>query len=351
MLPACEVEYTSTFFVPAMNTRHHVTRFVMLILALLSTPLHAQRFPERFVIINPLSAPFPTLSAERRTDTIASTPHQPDSTLWLANYGFFAGFSRALIADNAHGWTSPLGAFVELFRSGSTTSVYAVGTFDHVADLNNNITFNPRAVWWEEGVVYSTKLDSLRLGGAPLPTYLHIGYFHRCKHDVDNLDNGEGRVMIYGSLTGKYIAELHGATPHEHTVFAARADIYTVRTDYRYPREYDRFGRSYFDLVGSVGLNLHHRAPLPVKQLGWYANARILATAYGTDRDFIGRFGTVRDVRTDWSASLGLSVEGVSRVQIGLTYEYLADPETRPFPTPQHFLTLGFTFSSVQGLW
>jgi opacity protein-like surface antigen len=88
-----------------------------------------------------------------------------------------------------------------------------------------------------------------------------------------------------------------------------------------------------------------------VKQLGWFATARILATAYGTDRDFIGRFATIRDVRTDWSASLGLSVEGASRVQIGLTYEYLADPETKPFPAPQHFLTLGFTFSSVQGLW
>jgi hypothetical protein len=319
--------------------------------------LQAQRLAERFVIFNSLSTPFSALSLPNErvnTPPRSSSPSSSataDSALWLGNYGFYAGFSRYLVADNAHGWYSPLGAFVEIFRFGNAWNLYAIGTFDHVADLNNDISFNPRAVWWEEGIMFSTRLDSVRLAGRALPSYLHVGYFHRCKHDVDNLDNQEGRVMIYGSITGKYILEIPSLTPHEHLTFAVRTDIYTVRTDYRFPRDFERVGRSYFDLVASVGANLHYRAALPVKQLGWYANARFLTTAFGTNRDFFGRFATINELRTDYSLSLGLAVEGASRVQIGLTYEYLTDPETKPFPSPQHSLTLGFTFSSVQGLW
>ena len=55
-------------------------------------------------------------------------------------------------------------------------------------------TFNPRAIFWEEGVLAGFRLDE---GIA-----LQAGYIHRCKHDIDNLEitargREEQRTLIY----------------------------------------------------------------------------------------------------------------------------------------------------------
>lgn len=320
---------------------------VCIVLTLCSARVQAQRIPERFFTINPLST---TLSR----DVLAKAADT--NLVWMGKFGFWSGFERYAVSDNAHAWRNPFGAFAELVRwhtlTGKQANIFAVGTFEHIADPNNDISFNPRAVWWEEGVVYSTELDSVRFGEyLAAPSYLQIGYYHRCRHEIDNLFRNESRVMIYGSITGKYILPLPSSTPNEHAVFSARTDIYTIRTDYRFPFQYLDVLPSYFDLVASVGVNAHYRNVLPWKQLGWYASARALFTAYAGNRDFFGRFGAINAVRLDYGATLGVSIEGVVRCHIGLQYEYLADPEMKPFPQAQHLLSLGFAFLSPEGLW
>lgn len=315
-------------------------------LLILSGAVQAQRIPERFFLVNPLSAP---LSRE----TVAKAA---DSTcVWMAGMGFWSGFERYAVSDNAHAWRNPFGAYAELVRwrtqTGKQSNVYAVGTFEHVADPNNDISFNPRAVWWEEGVVYSTELDSVRLGSVGGTSYLHIGYYHRCRHEVDNLFRGESRVMIYGSLTGKYMLELRGALPEERFTAGLRTDIYTIRTDYRYPFSHANTLPSYFDLVGSIGINAQYSNALPWKQLGWYAGIRCLTSAYAANREFFGRFGAINAARLDYGAVWGISIDGAVRCRLGFQYEYLADPEMRPFPQPQHLLSLGFTFLSPLGIF
>jgi hypothetical protein len=310
-----------------------------------SAIVQAQRIPERFFVINPLAMPI-------SGDVIAKAVDS--SCVWMSGFGFWSGFERYAISDNAHAWRNPFGAYAEIVRwrtqSGKQSNIYAIGTFEHVADPNNDISFNPRAVWWEEGIAYSTELDSVRLGTMSAPSYLHIGYYHRCRHEVDNLFRGESRVMIYGSLTGKYVLDFRSTEPAERFTTAVRTDIYTIRTDYRYPFIHTNTLPSYFDLVGSLGLNLNYRNSLPWKQLGWYAGARVLTTCYAGNREFFGRFGAINAARVDYGATLGISVEGAVRCNIGLHYEYLGDPEMKPFPQPQHLLSVGFMFMSPVGL-
>ncbi len=318
-----------------------------IVLAFLPTMIQAQRIPERFILINPLSAPLSREVIAKAADS---------SCVWMASSGFWSGFERYLASDNAHAWRNPFGGYAEIVRlrsaSGKQSSIFAIGTFEHVADPNNDISFNPRAVWWEEGIIYATELDSLRLGTTfAAPSTLQVGYYHRCRHEIDNLFRNESRIMIYGSLTGKYIVQLPSTSPQESAFIAARTDIYTIRTDYRFPFRHTTTLPSYFDLVGSFGLNAHYRNALPWKQLGWYASARILAAGYAANREFFGRFGAINAGRLDYGATLGLAIEGAVRCQIGLHYEYLADPEVKPFPEPQHLLSIGFTFLSPQGLW
>ena len=326
------------------------TAIFCLALAVFPQLLVAQRFPERFFTINPLGVP---LSAE------AVAKAGDSNFVWMSGFGFWAGFERYADFDPAHAWRSPFGAFAEIARwrarneqgeYGKRSGIFGVATFDHVADPDNDITFNPRAVWWEEGVVFATELDSARFGESAAWSSLQIGYYHRCRHEVDNLFRNESRVMIYGSLTGKYLLEFPRSASGVEGFASARADVYTIRTDYRFPFAFDRLKPNFFDLVGSLGVNAHLSGDLPWKQLGWYAGARLFATAFADDRDFFRRFGTINALAFDYGAILGVSVEGAVRCRIGLQYEYLSDTEMQPFPEARHLLSIGFSFSSPRGL-
>jgi hypothetical protein len=334
---------------PAFRLRAAIA-FCGLALAVFPGLLFAQRFPERFFTINPLGVPLSQEAIAKAGDS---------NFVWMSAFGFWAGFERYADFDPAHAWRSPFGAFAEIARwrsgtengeYGKRSAIFGVAAFDHVADPDNDITFNPRAVWWEEGVVFATELDSVRFGEGAAWSSLQIGYYHRCRHEIDNLFRNESRVMIYGSLTGKYLLEFPRSANGVEGFASARADIYTIRTDYRFPFAFDRLKPNFFDLVGSVGFNAHIRGDLPWKQLGWYAGARLFATAFADDSDFFGRFGSVSALAVDYGAILGVSVEGAVRCRIGVQYEYLSDTEMQPFPESRHLLSIGFSFSSPYGL-
>jgi hypothetical protein len=298
--------------------------------------LYAQRFTERHHILNPLSV------------RLADVADSNDTELtWIPTFQGWGGFEGYLLSDDEHAWGSHLGAVAEIVRIGNSESLAVMSTLEHVANAKNDISFNPRAVWWEEGLFYTKRLAS-----AP-NTYWQLGYYHRCKHEVDNLELNLERVLIYGSLTGKYITQT--TVGQGLSTLALRADLFTIYRDYRTPRlPHTAVQPSYENLIGTLGANWHYRAALPLKQLGWYAKAHLRLTAFSDRSGFVERFSRLEHVAASGGASVGLSVEspqpGGGRLELGLRYEYLADPEIRPFPAPQHLITLGFTFLAPQ-IW
>jgi hypothetical protein len=296
--------------------------------------LYAQRFSERFFILNPLQQ-------------YVSNP--AGELLWMPTFQGWGGFNGyAFIKDDEHAWRNELGGLAEILRIGNTASLAIVSVFEHVANDKNDISFNPRAIWWEEGLVWTQRADSM-----PLSPFWQLGYYHRCKHEIDNLlDSQTERVLIYGSLTGKYI--VHVPIGLHYALLALRGDVFTIYRDYRTPRQFEAVPPSYNHLLASVGANFHYHAALPVKQLGWYAKSYARLTAFGATEGFLERFRRVERIVAAFGLAVGLAVEsagaGGSRLEFGVNYEYLPDPEIKIFPSPQHLLFFGFTLTSPQ-IW
>lgn len=148
----------------------------------------AQNLPDRTVVLDPLA------------DTTVGTNGfilLPATRM----YGEFARYSNTSGSD--HRWNAKMGGYVEFARQDSTWSVGMVGTMEVIVDPQNDIAFNPRAIFWEEGL-----MGSLRLG---THSALQLGYIHRCKHDIDNLEiyairnEWEQRTLIYSGLMTRWL--------------------------------------------------------------------------------------------------------------------------------------------------
>jgi hypothetical protein len=295
----------------------------------------AQRFTERFFILNPLLQRIHTSS--------------PTELRWATTFQSWGGFDGyALVRDDEHAWRNQLGSVAEIFRIGNLASLALLSAVEHVANAKNDISFNPRAVWWEEGLFFTQRVDTN--AAEKLPSFWQVGYYHRCKHEIDNLlDARTERVLIYGSLTGKYIWQIPLGL--QRLLVAARADVFTIYRDYRTPDRFD-VQPSYNNLWGTLGANAHYHAVLPASQLGWYAKATVRFSAFGDNAGFLSRFRRVDALAGAFGVAAGLSVEshepGGSRIELGFQYEFLPDPEIRLFPAPQHLLCFGVTFMSPQ---
>ncbi|HVK38079.1 MAG TPA: hypothetical protein VNA88_06085, partial [Candidatus Kapabacteria bacterium] len=100
-------------------------------------PVAAQVLPDRHVQLDPL--------ADHALDTLGTT--------WLNGARLYAEFARNTPGDADHRWVARTGGVAELVRWDSSASLMIVGTMEVVIDPNNDITFNPRAIFWEEGLM------------------------------------------------------------------------------------------------------------------------------------------------------------------------------------------------------
>ena len=104
----------------------------------------------------------------------------------------------AATSDEDHSWDARLGASIGLYRVGNSFSVDAASEIELVASPNNEIRLKPRAFFWQESLFAMRRDGALDWG---------LGYYHRCRHDVDNLYEegafGEEleRVGIWDSLS------------------------------------------------------------------------------------------------------------------------------------------------------
>lgn len=152
---------------------------------------------------------------------------------------------------NEQAWQFRLHGYVEPYRFGddSTATFTTSLNFHHelTASPYNDLGFDPRTARWEE---------SLLLHARVAPFTIQTGWFHRCKHEIDDVQR---RTLIISGPT------VIGVTPRIETPIGeiriqGGAEYYVVREDYR-DTTAPRTG-SWQDLRGSIWLRGESRWPL-----------------------------------------------------------------------------------------
>ena len=246
--------FTCTFFL------------LLMMFACIIKPAEAQRLIERNQILNPL---------ENRSVNI-----EEGEKKWFSQVGGWGSFGNyAFSRDENHFWYQELGAYFELYRSGNSKSVAITSQIEFIADDDNDIKFSPRAIFWEEGILFTTRLNGF---------FLQAGYYHRCKHDIDNLNLGEERATVFGSAMGRVIIPV-SLSRSDDALLSLRLDYYTITWERRIPHENLEFSPSIEDLSASLMTNVDWRIRLSDQNfinIGGYA----MSSLYDTGLRNSGKF-------------------------------------------------------------
>ncbi len=291
--------------------RGAVLTSLLITFILCDKPAAAQRPIERGTILNPLAN--------------AAAEQPDDRSRWFTQVGGWGAFgSYGLGDDPDHAWYQQLGAYMEIFRKGNKASLAFTSQIEFIADLNNDINFNPRAIFWEEGLLYTHRFGS---------SYLQVGYYHRCKHDIDNLEIGAERSLIFGSIMSSFTFPLR-LLREDDVLMSLQYDHYTVTWDRRTPAVFEDGTRDWDSLIASLRLNASWRIPLRPSAEGpgdvnVYIDGYGMTTFYGNGTWFSGMLraeiakktenGEVRfGVHAEHLGDTGIPVVPVSGTLIGV---------------------------------
>ncbi len=310
-----------TFLNICHHTKIRFTRTILIVLLLpiiimlLPATLEAQRQAARGLIINPL---------------LDDRHHLPDNKAQSFNtFGGWAGFGYfALSSDDHHLWYQDLGGYVELWRQGSTASLLLTGQIQFIADPHNDINFNPRAIFWEEGLLYTNHLN---------PGYLQIGFMHRCKHDIDNLERGEERSLIFSSMIVRYQQPASLFRTNDIMLMAG-FDQYVITWDRRKSRELEAYAPDWNDLSNEFTLQAHWRENPSVS--GIFLESRLHVV------NLDGNLRLNRGVSTGWYFH-----RSGGDFRIALHYEYLHDSGVPAVPADVHLISVGIRANSAFVVW
>jgi hypothetical protein len=144
---------------------------------------------------------------------------------------FWGEFGQFVAArDEDHRWLITVGGAAELYGTPSWNVLFE--TYAHLnVDPDNNISFNPRALIWEEALFFGYKHGM---------NSLYIGYAHRCKHDVDNFElyqvsgREESRALIFGSAVLRWVRKKYLISAIQFRQ-SAEAHVYVFLQDQRFP--------------------------------------------------------------------------------------------------------------------
>lgn len=249
-------------------------------------------------------------------------------TRWLSAYGGWIGAGPYVVADRDHAWHHEIGGVLEIVR-GQDWSLLATAQSTLIADPDNSIRFNPRANFWEEGLLFAHRFEGVDV---------HVGYVHRCKHDIDNLALGEERALIYGSMLGRAIVPL--ASRPSNSYVAVETDLYMTLQDDRHPSDLEGVGPDWYRLLGAIHVDLHLRQSLPVQNMDAYFAPSGSVVAYSENRGVVNRFGAWKRARFNGGASAGLILRGRAELRIGVEYTYLSDTAIPARPRDAHLVRL-----------
>lgn len=289
-------------------------RYIILFVILFSyaTSFAGPIFPSRCIILAP----------EFRTDT-------SKGALFLRQHGVWGNIAHGFgSTGDRYGWSVATGAVIQ-FVEWEHSSIFMQGDFEVLADTHNNISFNPRGIFWTEGFVFADKIGQTELQG---------GYIHRCRHEIDNLDNNvigahEERTLIYGSAMLRGIWRDLGLLGFQGS-FWAQADEYLIKEDTRTP---DTIQPRSTD-IAKLNTSLSIGAKLDLLSLGdikFYARISETIAAYDSYKTF------THDDRSE----IGIELSGEAlAMNIFFGSESFQDDLNRPMPVNSSFSYIGFRF-------
>lgn len=286
-------------------------------------------------------------------DPLADTSVASGSFQALPSTGLVGEFGRYTDGSgNDHRWNAKSGGYIELFRTSGRVSVGIHGLMEVVMDPLNDIAFNPRAIFWEEGLFVAT--DAPWSEGS-----IQFGYTHRCKHDIDNLEveraRGEAhqRTLIY---SGPFVRGLR--RPSEvGTVFgrpltlggSIRGDLYLHKLDDRTFAERAFIGgRSIEDLIGSTAITGRIGIEPVTGLLDLHLAGGIQVSLYG-DGDFIA--GGLEQSVLWGEFGLELDRPGGSALGLYIRAESQADAGIGALPASADLLLIGLRARNATGTW
>jgi hypothetical protein len=309
------------------------TSCVLPLLILLHLPLAAQILPDRIVVLDPLGR------------------HEEDSAgfSWLNGSHLYAEFGRYSNGSGGdHRWNAKTGGYIEFARWDSTASIAMVGTAEIVVDPMSDIGFNPRAIFWEEGV-----LASLRLAHE---ASLQLGYVHRCKHDIDNYDVSEERTLIYSGITTRALWRPGLMLDGPFTLtggLALRNDFFLHLLDYRSGIGAQNAGGSIESLVDAV--NLCGRVDLRPREAryGIHFSADFMLSLVGAERGFSERFHGIRALGSFPYAELGIDLFNPhgAALTIFARGEWQRDAGIHATPERATLALFGVRVGTAEGMW
>ena len=326
------------------NITHRRARYVCLFVLILSCHLHpatrhlcAQVLPDRVVILDPLGDP--------TRDTAGYT--------WLNGAHMYAEFSRYLPGDSNHRWSARLGGVAELVRWDSSADISIIGTMEIVMDPLNDISFNPRAIFWEEGLV-----AGFRLGDG---IGLQAGYVHRCKHDIDNLEitlrgRREQRTLIYSGLLTRVLFRRRPIVDGAWRVDvsgAVRNDFFMHLLDDRIDIETRGRGNDIEALVDA--LNIVGRIEARPRDARWrlQASANFMASVFGATPGFSERFSNAVVLGSLPYVELGFALVNPrgSTFAIFVRNESYRDGGVASIPEAANITMLGVRIGDTRAVW
>ncbi len=294
---------------------------IFFILVFLSSLLHAQSwlYPETIVQYNPLRY------------------HTADTSTSFLNHSHFWGEGGMYVIkrDDSHRWDATIGGTIELIGGNRWNVIYETN-LHLVVDPNNNLTFNPRAFVWEEGILYGVKVNK---------DYWQFGYQHRCKHDVDNLEvlrvtgREEERSLIYGSLVARWERP---EIPVGDFIFhpLAEAHIYLLVQDQRFPVNTRTIEPKLSALNSALRFHLTvSKGMSSTTNVGIMGDVRV--SSFGPLPQG-KRFSGIKHIQLDPAAEIFFDFIGSkARLRLFIRYVYQPDNFITPIPRSSSLIAVG----------
>lgn len=301
---------------------------VLMIGIICEIPVHAQRMPVRHIHLNPMAEPLRNAEESR--------------IYWFNAYSGWASFGKYVFRDDReHAWFQSLGGYLELFRIEESSNLVFLAHAEIISNDANDIRFNPRAIFWEEGFLFTKSFGR---------SYAQAGYFHRCKHDLDNYHLGQERTLIYGSLQANYLVHIAKCKTGAARLLIQN-DIYTIRQDHRLPKLFQSANGNFKRLLGSVGFNSDYHSKRPEHFFGYYAKIHSRLTFLGGRNGFISRFGRIAEARMDFGLAAGALLGYRQIVRLGIFYEKISDAGIHVKPRKAGLIGVGLTAVQSKDAW
>lgn len=307
----------------------------LLFVFLAASSLRGQNIPDRIVIIDPLG------------DTAAAGEGLallPGTRL----YGEFARYSSGSGTD--HRWNAKLGGYGEFVRWDASWSIAVAGTMEVIVDPNNDISFNPRAIFWEEGLIISARAPWSGNGA------VQFGYMHRCKHDIDNAEKTtlggepEQRTLIYSGpflrLLNRPAKILDG--PVELRVGGAlRFDYFVHTLDSRWNPRYAESQPNLEDLTAAINGTVRIEGRFGDGPFGLHAGGNWMLALASPRGEGMEGFGSLPFVE------LGLDIRnpGGGAFTIFARGERQRDGGIGTRPKPADLFLFGVRIGGAEGMW